>query len=181
MSDLTIYSLGFDSNAAMADIRDIIDVCLDELSVSFQEIIRREIMENGNGSGIMKAEAVKHVREMSRSFKGNIITLEVGVDESEPESLQAKIRTSVVLHGNITGGPLYTKPGQSTWKKHVVGPSESTAKTVYHLAQFEQTDVSGHILSNSMKKVKKHIAEFLAAVSEALDLLDWSEYITGGG
>ena len=43
------------------------------------------------------------------------------------------VRTMVVIYGNQAGGKLTSKPGMSTFKKHVRGYGPSTAKTKYDL------------------------------------------------
>lgn len=177
MSDLTLYPIHYDAVRATAEIVEAIDVCVDELSAEFQEIVRGQILVNGNGSGIMKAEAVKHVKELHRSVSSKKVELEVGVDEDEAGDVQARIRTVVVLHGNLAGGALFTKPGVATWKKHVVGPSESNAKTSYRLADFEQTDVTAMIKENAMKEVRQYIDQFLTAVAEAIATIDFSQFL----
>lgn len=180
MNDLTIYPIKFNVSAAVGDIIDAIDVCLDELSVEFQEIIKDEIWVNGNGSNIMKEEAKRHVKEISRKNDGHTIELEVGVDESEFGSEQAKIRTIVVLHGNLANGALFTKPGQATWTKHVGGKHMSNAIHEYRLADFEQTDVTGNLMKNSMKQIQKYVMDFLRAIDQTLDTIDFSDYLTVG-
>lgn len=179
MSDWTPNHLGFDVYGVMSEINEVIEICLDELSVTFQEIIRRQIIKNGNGSGIMKDEALRHVKEISRKFNGDIIELEVGVDEDEGDE-RAKIRTVVVLHGNLNSGPLFTKPGNQTWKKHVAYRSTSTAKHVYHLDNLMQLDVSGKLLDNSMKEIEKHFKQFLDNIAKMINMIDFSQFITGG-
>lgn len=175
MPDLILYPLKFDYAGAQAEIYDAINVCLDELSTDFQEIIRREILANGNGSGVMKREAIKHVKEISRSITSASVELEVGVDESGFGSDQAKIRTLVVLYGN---GEIWTKPGQATWKKHVVGPGPNKVQSSYRLPDLEQTDVSGELLKNAMKEVRKKVKDFIDAVKMAIETIDFSAYLS---
>lgn len=109
----------FNSAGAMAEIEEAISIALDELSYQFQQIFIEEIYANGNGSHIMKDEAVRHVKEISRKNDGGIIELEVGVDENISGERE-RIRTVVVLHGNLNSGPLFTKPGNrrggSMWR-----------------------------------------------------------------
>lgn len=179
MNDFIPNKIGFDVNGAMSEINEVIMLCLDELSVDFQEIIRKEIIKNGNGSDIMKDEALKHVKEISRKFDGGIAELEVGVDENVGDE-RARIRTVVVLHGNLNSGPLFTKPGKQTWKKHVNYRSLSKAKTVYHVDNFMQLDISSKLLENSMKQVEKYARRFLANVTKAMQTIDLSQYVTVG-
>lgn len=179
MNDFTPNRLSFDVYDAMSDITEIIEICLDELSVSFQEIIRRQIIKNGNGSGQMKDEALRHVKEISRKVTNRIVELEVGVDEDIGDE-RSRIRTVVVLHGNLNSGPLFTKPGRQTWRKHVSYKDTSTAKSVYHLDNLMQLDISGKLLQNSMDDVEKHCNKFLSDVTQAFSTIDLSDYIIVG-
>ena len=179
MSDFIPNKLGFNVRGAMAAIEEAIMICLDELSVDFQEIIRKEIIKNGNGSGIMKDEAMRHVKEISRKIDSNVVELEVGVDEEIGDE-RARIRTVVVLHGNLNSGPLLTKPGQSTWRKHVSYRATSNATTIYHLDNLMQLDIAGKLLENSMKQVERYAKGFLNSIAQAVQTIDFSEYITVG-
>lgn len=179
MSDFIPNKLVLDMYGLTSEINEAIYICIDELSYKFQEIIIREIRENGNGSGIMKDEAVRHVKEISRKITNGVIELEVGVDENIGDEI-ARIRTVVVLHGNLNSGPLFTKPGQSTWRKHVAYRAKSNAKSVYHLDNLMQLDIAGKLLENSMKEIEKYIEVFLKNVQQAINLIDFSEYVIGG-
>lgn len=154
---------------------------LDELSEKFQALIKRQIMENGNGSGVMRDEAVKHVHEIARRTIGGVIEMEVGVDERELYSdEQARIRTLVSIYGNIQKdtGTLWTKPGEQTWRKHVNFKAESTAKTAYPLYRFVQYDVSGKLMENAMKEIDMYIRDFLNVVAGMTgSVLNWVDCI----
>ena len=163
----------------MREIEEAIQIHLDELSISFQTLIRRQLIENGNGSRIMRDVAAGHVKEISRKFYDGMIELEVGVDENISDE-RARIRTLVVLYGNVTNGPLMTKPGQQTWRKHVSYRGLSEAKTAHRIPHWEQTDVSGKIMQNVMNDIDKLVGRFLRDITHALDTIDFSEFITGG-
>ena len=66
MADFTPNYLSVNTAGLMREIESAIDICLDELSYMFQELLIRQMRENGNGSSIMKDEAVTHVKEISR-------------------------------------------------------------------------------------------------------------------
>lgn len=176
MSDFIPNKLRFDTYGVISEINEIIEISLDELSFMFQEIIRKQIVQNGNGSGIMKDEALRHVKEISRNYKDGIIELEVGVDENIGDE-RARIRTVVVLHGNLNSGPLFTKPGKQTWRKHVAYRDMSNAKTIYHLDNLMQLDVSGKLLENSMKEIEKYCSTFLKSIEEAFRYIDLDQYL----
>ena len=179
MSNFVPNKLSVDVYDVTSEIEEIIEICLDELSVSFQEVIRRQIIKNGNGSGQMKDEALRHVKEMSRKINDGIIELEVGVDEESGDE-RARIRTVVVLHGNLNSGPLFTKPGKQTWRKHVAYRDLSKARTVYHLDNLMQLDISGKLLENAMKDVEEYCKAFLRNVEQSFRTIDLSDCIIVG-
>lgn len=179
MSDFVPNKLGLNINGLMSEINESIYICVDELSYKFQEIIIRQIRANGNGSGIMKDEAIRHVKEISRKITNKVIELEVGVDEDIGDEA-ARIKTVVVLHGNLHNSPFVTKPGESTWRKHVAYRARSNAKSVYVLYNLMQFDVSGKLLENSMQEVEKYTRDFLDNVEQAISLVDFSEFVTVG-
>lgn len=179
MSDFIPNKLRLDVNGLMSEINESIYICLDELSYKFQEIIIRQIRENGNGSGIMKDEAIRHVKEISRKITNSEIELEVGVDENISDE-RARIRTIVVLHGNLHNSPFVTKPGEPTWRKHVAYRATSRAKSVYVLYNLMQFDVAGKLLENSMNEVEKYTKTFMDNVQKAIDLVDFSDYVIVG-
>ena len=179
MSDLQLNKLSLDVNGLMSEINESIYICVDELSYRFQEIIIRQIRQNGNGSGIMKDEAISHVKEISRKITNSMIELEVGVDENISDE-RARIRTIVVLHGNLHDSPFVTKPGEQTWRKHVAYRAKSNAKSVYVLYNLMQFDVAGKLLENSMNEIEKYTKVFMDNVQRAIDLIDFSEYIIVG-
>ena len=174
--EFTKEPITFDAVGAMNEINESISMMVDELSWHFQEIIIRQIYRNGNGSSLMKDEAVRHVKEISRKMEDGVLELEVGVDENFGDE-RAKIRTLVVLYGNVTNGPMMTKPGQQTWRKHVSYRGESPARSAYRLPHFEQTDVSGKLLENSMKEIEKHVNKFLNGITQLVKAIDFSIYL----
>ena len=179
MSDLHLNKLSLNVNGIMSEINESIAICVDELSYKFQEIIIRQIRKNGNGSGQMKDEAVRHVKEISRKITSQMIELEVGVDENISDE-RARIRTIVVLHGNLHNSPFVTKPGEQTWRKHVSYRARSNAKSIYVLYNLMQFDIAGRLLENSMNEIEKYAKVFLDHVQQAIDLIDFSEYMIVG-
>ena len=179
MSDFTPNHLSLNVDGLMSEINESIYICVDELSYKFQEIIIKQIRENGNGSGQMKDEAVRHVKEISRKITNSMVELEVGVDENISDE-RARIRTIVVLHGNLHNSPFVTKPGEQTWRKHVSYRAQSNAKSVYVLYNLMQFDVAGKLLENSMKEIEKYTKDFVNNIQRAIDLIDFSEYIIVG-
>lgn len=181
MADFTPNHLSVNTAGLMREIESAIDICLDELSYMFQELLIRQMRENGNGSSIMKDEAVTHVKEISRKYKGGTVELEVGVDENISDE-RARIRTLVVIYGNIEKdtGTLWTKPGEQTWRKDVAYRDESKAKTAYPLYRFIQFDVHGKLLENCLKEIEKYGNDFIDALRQALDTIDFSDFIIVG-
>jgi len=121
MSDFIPNKLGFDTKAYMSEFYKCLDIALDRLSRNVIVLMKNEIMANGNGSGVMRKTAADQVKEISRTIKGTEVELVIGIDEDKLGGFndQVFVRTMVVLHGNVTSGPLMTKPGSKTWTKNV--------------------------------------------------------------
>ena len=197
MSDFVPNKLGFNSGAYMREFERYLNIALDRLSYNVQEIMKREIMENGNGSKVMRETACGQVHELERVFNGSEVTLTVGIDESKLGGFsdQVFVRTMVVLHGNVTSGPLMTKPGQLTWKKDVsyMSRSPDTNKDGSPrkprimpdgFMQFEKVNGFGslrHMLDNMMGDQLKHIiSDFYNLLEQLINNIDYSQFITGG-
>ena len=197
MSDFTPNKLGFNTNAYMHEFEKYLNIALDRLSFSVQEIMKREIMANGNGSRVMRATACAQVQELERKFDGSEATLVVGIDESKLGGFsdQVFVRTMVVLHGNVAHSPLMTKPGQMTWKKHAnymslspaVNKDGSPRKPKIMPDEFMQYEkvngfgASRHMLDNIMGKQLEHvIKDFYSLFDQLLNNIDYSQFITEG-
>lgn len=196
-SDFTPNRLGFNSSGYMNEFRRYLDLALDRLSYSVQDIMRREIMNNGNGSRVMRSTACAQVKELERNIDGTEVELIVGIDEDSLGGFtnQTFVRTMVVLHGNVTSGPLMTKPGKLTWKKDVnyMSMSPQTNKDgsprkarllPRKFSQFEKVDGFGanrKMLDNMMGKQLDHvIKDFYGYFDQLIGNIDYSQYITGG-
>lgn len=189
MSDLVLNKIGYDVAGCNRAIEFIIKAKVDELSDRVIQLFREQIDMNGNGSSVMRADAKRAVREISRKMEEGILTLEIGVDEDFARSVSSQfyIRTMVAIHGNLMlgGGRIYTKPGQDTWKKHVNYHSINRySKNVYRLKQFEQKSKSKKILngvlSNVFKGSNKYIAGWLRNLDETFSGDFFGQFITGG-
>ena len=197
MSDFIPNHLGFNYAAYMKEFFSCVDIALNRLSRGIQDIMRREIMANGNGSAIMRRTACEQVKEISRSINEKEVELVVGIDEDKLGGFtdQTFVRTMVVLHGNVTSGPLMTKPGQMTWNKHVTNMSMSpllnkdgTPRKPKMLPdewmQFEKVNGFGrmrHMLDNMFdKEANRVIRDFYSSLDDLLNSIDYSEYITVG-
>lgn len=184
MSDFTPNVLTFDSAGAMNLIRQVIDWHLDELSGFLQNIVRAAIVALGNGSKVMRLFTAGVVEETKREITNSQVVLEVGIKmENLPED--GFVRVSVVLEGNQGSGPLVTKPGNVTWRKHVVGRGESTAKTSYPLpAGFNQgskmDNVLNMIFQNVQNDATKHVNDFIRNINSDVSRLDFSQFLKGG-
>lgn len=197
MSDYIPNQLGFDADGYMREVESAVNMALDRLSFSVQDLMKREIMANGNGSRIMRNTACEQVKEISREFDNGIVELVVGIDESSlgDFSRDVFVRTMVVLHGNVTDGPLMTKPGRMTWRKHVtdyhLSPTENedgTPRKPYimpdAMMQYEMVNGFGdqrHMLDNVLEKQINHVIDdFYNIVCQYIYNIDSSQYITGG-
>ena len=171
------YPIGYDSAGVMKEIDSIVNIKLDEFARTMIRVLGNAIYSAGNGSTRMKTDAVKQVKELSRSGGGGIYEMEVGIDEGAISDDIARIRTIVVLHGNLHSGPLRTKPGEDTWDKHISSQSESGAATIYLLPggmwQHERTD---KILDAYDKEIEKYVKVLAHDLEILLMSIDYSKY-----
>lgn len=176
--------IGFDSAGCMRAIMKMAEAYMNQTADIMMEIMKKHIDRLGNGSKIMKADAKAAVREILREVTSEYINLEIGVDESYARAMseQFYVRTMVVLHGNQAEGPIHTKPGRSTWKKHVDYRSiNNYSKTVHPLPQFDwRLDFSELIVQDTIKDLEKYFRDMLNAIAGALDAEFFAGFITGG-
>lgn len=187
-SDLKLNKLSFDQAAFMRDFQACINSKLDQLSISVQDLMMREIMANGNGSKVMRKTACEQVKEISRKISDTYVELVVGIDEDSlgDFSSQVFVRTAVVLHGNVASGPLRAIPNKLAWDKDVNNLRVSkNVKTEYILPdgmmQYEKVNGFGaerKMLDNIMNTQINHVVDdFLKDLENAVD---YSRYIKVG-
>ena len=172
MADFTPNTLVFDTAGCMTAIMKLCDAYMSHNSDILLNLYKLQIDKNGNGSSFMKSEAKKVVHEILHEVAADHITIQAGFDEAMARSMARDfyVRAMVVLHGNQAGGPLETKPGTATFRKHVIGPYTSNAKTIYPLpAGFNQGDVSDGIQDNVMKDIEKYFLVMCAQINHDLD------------
>lgn len=197
MSDFIPNKLGFNTNAYIREFDRYLDIALNRLSFSVQDIMRREIMTNGNGSREMRETACAQVHELERKINNNEVTLVIGIDESKLGGFsdQVFVRTMVVLHGNVTHSPLMTKPGQMTWKKDVSymslspptnkdGSPRKPKMMPDGFMQFEKASgfgASRQMLDNIFGDQLNHVIDdFYNLLDQLISNIDYSQFITGG-
>lgn len=197
MSDFIPNKLGFDVNGFMREFEKYLNIALDRLSYSVQELMKHEIMSNGNGSKEMRETACAQVHELERRIDGSEVELSVGIDESKLGGFtdQVFVRTMVVLHGNVAWGPLMTKPGHMTWKKDVSymslsppvnkdGTPRKPKMMPSSFMQYEKVDGFGagrKMLDNLMDNRIKHVVkDFFDVLAQLTNNMDYSQFITGG-
>lgn len=191
MSDFTPNKLSFDVDGCMNAIRKRIDSRLNVLSEALVLIVQREIWQNGNGSHIMRLDAIAQVKETKREITDDEITLEVGIDfDSLKQKEDLFVRVSVVLYGNMQASQwtwrdarvMYTKPGVETYGKNVTNKRVHVPEGYKPraLPGFAQQDVSGHISENTEKEINRYVDQFMDAVSKDVDNFDWSAFLIVG-
>jgi hypothetical protein len=183
MSDFIPNKLGFNAAGCSTAILRAADALMQETVDIMLIIMKKEIDKNGNGSSDMKADAKTMVREILHEVAEDHISVDAGFDEAMANSMARDfyVRVMVVLHGNQAGGVLYSKPGASTFKKHVRGYGPSTAKSVYKLPDgFNQLDASDGILNNTMKEIEKYFEVMIAKLATMLTGDFFGQFITGG-
>ena len=188
MADFKANNIGFDAARFRRDFLAMLNSATDTLSKKIIELMRNEIMLNGNGSEDMKKTAMQQVREISRKITDHEFELVVGIEEEGLGEFkdQTFTRTMVVLHGNNANGPLMTKPGKMTWRKHVIdyhlSPTENedgTPRQPRTLPEsWNQYDVVKPMLDNIMKQVDAPIKDFENDVEHRFDAMDLSIYVT---
>lgn len=197
MSDFTPNKLGFDVAGYMKEFHDCLRIALDRLSREVQWLMMREIQTNGNGSKEMRDIAVRNIKEISRTVTDESVELVVGIDESGLGDFSDRnfVATMVVLHGNVTSGPLMTKPGQMTWTKHVrqyrLSPPTNEDGTPRKpkmmpdsFMQFEKVSgfgASRNMLKNIFENQIDHVlSQFNQSLDDLMNSIDYSQFITGG-
>ena len=197
MSDLQLNHLSFNVVACMDMIKKILNTYLDQLSYYMQLIVANQIWIHGNGSQVMRIDAVSQVKETKREITDDMIELEVGIDLDEVKGKNEDlfVRVSVVLHGNMKGDSwtwrdgrvMYTKPGVATYGKNV------TNKRVHVPAHYKPRalpdgfaqqnviqDIVNGVEQNVEKQIEKHVNDFEDNVSRALNSINWSAFIEVG-
>ena len=168
--EFTKEPITFDGVACSRAIMKIAENYMSETSDKMVAIMRVWVDKLGNGSHIMRADAVAAVREILREVTSEYINIEVGVDEAMAKSMSEEffIRTMVVLHGNQAGGPIKTKPGQTTWKKNVTYSSVNTySQSVYNIPQFDwRFDVAAGVVEMTMKEIEKYFKDMLSSIEK---------------
>ena len=191
MSDFVPNKLGFDVHGYKNEFNECLDIALNQLSFKVQDLMKREIMTNGNGSDVMRRTAAQQVQELSRKIDDNEVELIIGIDEDSLGgfSSQVFVRTAVVLHGNITSGPLMAIPNKMAWDKDVTNYRVSDrVKTAYMLprgmTQHEKVNGFGansQMLDNIFEKQINHVIDdFYDRLDDLMMSIDYYKYITGG-
>lgn len=183
MSDFTPNKLGFDTKGCMTAIMRAADAYMSRTSDWLMFIMKKQIDINGVGSKWMKNDAKKMVREISHEVTEDHIKIEAGFDTEMARSmaLDFYVRVMTVLFGNQSQGPLKSKPGRKTFRKHVIGPFDSKARTEYFLPDgFNFEGVSEHILNNTMMELEKYFKDMLDVLGMMFSGDFFGSFITGG-
>lgn len=182
-NDLKMNKLSYNVGGAMSDVKRFVDGALDACADKLVEIFKHEIQRIGNGdSQFMRPDAAKQVRKIVHEVCDDKINFEVGIDEDALKGMSEEIyvRVMVVIHGNMAEGkPLYTKPGQMTYKKYVKDKSMAPEwMDRYALPiEFSQYDKVEYIVRNSMKQIEKYYKDALNAIDQWLDGDFWGKFI----
>lgn len=183
MSDFKPNKIGYNSKACMQSLLRVADAMMTESEDTLIRLYKYEIDRNGNGSHVMKESAKSVVRSIVHDVFEEKIHIEAGIDEKMARSMATEyyIRTMVVIHGNMAQGGIHSKPGMSTWKKHVRSFGPSTAQSKYDITQFNQWDVSDHIQENVMKQIEHWFRVMLIRLLEYCRTTNFfSQFITVG-
>ena len=177
-SDLQMYHVSFDGEALMNDIIMIIDSQFDILSKHMIEVIGDAIIDCSAASGIMKNEARKNVKEISRTITASDASIEVGVDEGAIGGGEREyIRVMVTLHGN---GEVWARANGTGWTKHVNSRHQNHVSFDYRLAQFEQSDNSAAMLETYEQNIQVYSKECYDSIISLINGLDYEKYLRIG-
>lgn len=185
MAELKLDMRTVSINTVGAKIR-VMEVCkeaMEQVAEQMGDMIKEEIERNGNGSEVMRRDAVNMVKTICKQANYEKIIYESGI---APEAFAScaqdmRVRVLTVLTGNQHGGRLYTKPGASTFKKNVTGPGPSGAQSVYPLPDgFNQPfDITANMIDNIEKRID-HIWSF--ALKWIMDEISsssfWDQFIS---
>ena len=178
-SDLTIYKIYIDEAAYMAEVRECINIGFDILSAHMYEVMCTVIQQCSQASTVMKNEACKNVKEISRSINNSSATIEVGIDEGAiGGGEQGYVRVMVTLHGN---GEVWARPGASAWTKDVNTKRKNNVLTEYRLPYFEQSDHSDTMMVSFEHDIEKYAKDCLERITDMIKAIDISKYLVIGG
>lgn len=171
-SNLQLKRVWFDTAGAQAAIQKIALDNLTECAEQLVEIMKEEVMSNGNGSTFMRESAAAAVHHVLKEMSVDMMMYEVGIDENKISGMAEAFytRVMVVLHGNQGGGPIWTKPGMETFSKGIV--TKRTSKThepAKALPFFDQPDDrAGAMLENSLKKIQSIFDQCVANIQKEI-------------
>ena len=174
-NDLIMNHVSFNETGYMADIKDILNICLDTLSGHMHDVLCAAIAQCSEAAMVMIIEAQKNVKEISREVDNNHVSIEVGIDEGAiGGGEQGFVRVMVTLYGNHS---VWARPGGVAWTKHVNTKRPNQVKTEYHLPYFEQGDHSAVMMKAFEHDIKKYVKDFLDMVYTMISSIDYSQYI----
>lgn len=129
-------------------------------------------MQIGHGSTDMKSDAASLVNHVLREASFQRVVFDAGITDEAMGAIAAEdffVRVMVVLHGNQAHGPIWTKPGGSTFAKGVVGPRESPAKELKPLPFFDQPgDRVRAIIDSAIKLITPIFDACVASIHEQI-------------
>ena len=178
----------FDSARAALEVRKIARAKLEEAAEKLTDIIKAEIDKNGNGSHVMRDEAKSAVKKVLEKFTNEIVEYDVGIKEEDLSGMTENffIAVMVVLHGNQTHGPIWTKPGSPTYGKNVTGPRIYTMRNGKYpklraLPFFDQkNDAAKPIIANAMQQIEPILNDCIRAIGDAISGGFFMQFIHAG-
>ena len=174
-------SLYIDVDGLMAALQK---ACLDMLNEVAEIIIKvfgNAIIAGGAGRTKWRENAAKEFQKISTSVSIDMIEMKLGMREgleSAASSSNYAAQIMVALFGNH--GPLYTKPGQTTFHNHMESRDESRATSVWALpAGYNWTDPHPEqMLDNAMKQAEQY---FKDGLQQAYDSVNFSDFVIVSG
>lgn len=146
MGDVKINSFSINADSVLSYMFPLIDSQLEQIAQAGINIMKRYIRYTGQASGIMREDAATQIKEIIHEATRDYVYIQFGFDDTKLGDEQQFVNAMVVLYGNNHSGPLYSKPGGTTWNKHVRYKRASNAKRIFRLPQgFNQTGMSDRI------------------------------------
>lgn len=174
-NDLDLASISFDVAGFMAEVKSIVNIAFDILSMHMHSVLCDAIAQCSEAAMVMIGEAQKNVRELSREITTTSATIEVGVDEGAiGGGEQGIVRVMVALHGNHS---VWARPGASAWTKHVNSKRQNHVQIAYHLPFFEQGDHSDVMVKAFEHDIDKYAKDCYNRIIGMINAIDFSKYL----
>ena len=133
--------------------------------------------QDGAGKHEWRQNAANEFQKISEELTDDIIKIEVGLNEGLVDGAPYAAQIMVALFGNHP--PIYTKPGSTVWNDDMSGLTESVAKSIYGIPQFNWGDPGADKWVENCFKLTKTL--FDSGISSALQSINFADYVYVSG